>query len=217
MTATAQRSETRSTGTARLVGSHLVAALIVVGVLAVLGALAGLLWHVIAPRTEFQFNEGVGLYTEPVPGAPIAADGWFAVIALVAGILSGSACHAVFHRRILGAVVGLAVGATVASIVAWQVGHWFGAAEYDAAVAVVRDGKRLLAPLDLRAKGVLTLWPLAATLTVFLGVLIEEVQRRLTRSRSTAPPPRPELPPIREAGDHTSAYPYTGPQGEQGA
>lgn len=201
----------------RRVHGHVGALLLVLGVLIVAGGLAGVLWHLIAPRTEYVFRDGIGYFTEPVPTAPIAADGWFAVIALAAGVLSGSLAQGFLHKRIVGAVIGLGIGTVFASLIAWQVGHWFGTAEFEQAVESVRDGTKLLAPLDVRAKGILTLWPLAAMLTIFLGVFIDEVQRRFARGHErSAPPPPQELPPIREAGNHTSSYPYAGPAGEQG-
>lgn len=168
----------------RAARDHVLVALLVIGALAVLGVLAGLLWHAIAPRTPYVFNDHMGSYVRPVPSRPIAADGWFAVIALVAGIGCGSLAQGLFHGRLAAAAVGLAVGGVAASLIAWQVGHWFGAAAYEQAVRTVHDGARLYAPLDVRATGVLTLWPLAATLTVFLGALVEELQQWTTRRRA---------------------------------
>ncbi|MQA04678.1 MAG: hypothetical protein GEV07_18825 [Streptosporangiales bacterium] len=184
----------------------------VVVVLGVLGGAGGFVWHLVAPRTEYVVTDGGRLFAEQIPQAPIAADGWFAIIALVAGIATGSLVQTFCYRRMLGAVLGLGVGAVLAAVVMWRVGHWFGVADYAAAVASASDGTKVLAPLDVRAKGVLTLWPLAATLTVFLGRFIEEVQRLLSRPRPrAAPAPPQELPPIRQEGNHTSSYPYANP------
>ncbi|MGH3097018.1 MAG: hypothetical protein ACRDMV_13600 [Streptosporangiales bacterium] len=175
---------------ARAVRDRVVVALVLIAALAVLGVLAGLLWHAIAPRTPYVFTDHAGSYVRPVPSRPIAADGWFAVIALVAGIGCGSVAQGLFHDRLTAAAVGLAIGGVAASLIAWQVGHWFGAEAYEQAVRTVHDGERLYAPLDVKALGVLTLWPLAATLTVFLGALMEELQqwsgRRRTRRRELA-------------------------------
>ncbi|MBO0891682.1 MAG: hypothetical protein J2P14_12250 [Acidothermales bacterium] len=201
----------------RVVAGQVLAAVAIVAGLAVAGGLGGVVWHLVAPRTELVYDDGVANFVGPVPSAPIAADGWFSVIALLAGIASGSLTQAFLHRRMPGALVGLAVGAALASFVMWRVGHWFGAAAYATAVHHVADGAHLYAPLDVRAKGVLLLWPLAATLTVFIAAVTESIQQRSARGHGeTAPPaPRPDLPPIREEGDHTSSYPYAGP-GERG-
>lgn len=196
--------------------AHLVTGVLVVLALGLLGAGGGLLWHLLAPRTRYIVQDGTPLFAEPLPQTPVAADGWFAVIALVAGVLTGTLLQTVCYRWMLGGVLGLAIGSVLAAFTMWQVGHLFGAAAFADALANARDGTELLAPLDVHARGVLTLWPLAATLTVFLGRLIEEVQRMFTRPKPYAPPPPPqELPPIREEGDHTSSYPYAGPAGEQ--
>ncbi|HEX6445961.1 MAG TPA: hypothetical protein VF053_12790 [Streptosporangiales bacterium] len=201
----------------RTVAVQVLTAVVMVVALAVIGGVGGVLWHLIAPRTELVFSDGVANFVGPAPSQPVAADGWFAVIALVAGIVTGSLTQAFLHHRMPGAVVGLAVGATVASLAMWKVGHWFGAAAYAAAVHHVANGEHLYAPLSVRATGVLLLWPLAATLTIFIAAVTESFQNRSSRTRAeTAPPaPRPELPPIREDGDHTSSYPYAGP-GEHG-
>lgn len=197
-----------------VVRGQVLAAVLVVAALAVLGVLGGVVWHLVAPRTELIFDGGVANFVGPAPAQPVAADGWFAVIALVSGIVTGSLTQAFLSRQMPGAVVGLAVGAALASVLMWRVGHWFGAAAYIAAVHAVQDGQHLYAPLDVRAKGVLVLWPLAATLTVFIAAVTESFQNRSSRGRAetAAPVPRPDLPPIREEGDHTSSYPYAGPE-----
>jgi hypothetical protein len=202
----------------RVVAGQMVTALVLVVVLTVLGGVGGVIWHLIAPRTELIFSDGVVNFVGPAPAQPVAADGWFAVIALVAGIVTGSLTQAFLHHRMPGAVVGLAVGATVASLAMWRVGHWFGAAAYASAVHTATNGEHLFAPLNVRATGVLLLWPLAATLTIFIAAVTESFQNRSSRTRAeTAPPaPRPELPPIREDGDHTSSYPYAGPGEHRG-
>lgn len=170
--------------TVRIVGRHLLTGVMVFGVLAVLGVAAGAVWHLVAPRTELVVTDHVAYYVSPSPGAPVAADGWYAVIALVAGVCCGSLAHGLFHRRLVGASLGLAFGGVAGSLVAWKVGHWFGGAAYTQAVHTATDGTHLFAPLDLRALGVLVLWPLAATLTVFVGVAAEELQRRRERARA---------------------------------
>lgn len=200
----------------RVVAVQVVTAVLMVVALAVVGGLGGVVWHLVAPRTELVFDDGVANFVGPAPAQPVAADGWFAVIALVAGIVTGTLTQAFLHHRMPGAVVGLALGGTLASLAMWRVGHWFGAAAYTAAVHHVANGAHLYAPLNVRATGVLLLWPLAATLTVFIAAVTESFQNRSrTRPEAAPPAPRPELPPIREDGDHTSSYPYAAP-GERG-
>lgn len=94
------------TSRGRMVAGQVVTALVLMVALAVLGGVGGVVWHLIAPRTELVFSDGVVNFVGPAPAQPVAADGWFAVIALLAGIVTGSLTQAFLHHRMPGAVVG---------------------------------------------------------------------------------------------------------------
>ena len=57
---------------------------------AVLGLVAGLIWNAVAPRTVLQeVSAGAAQVVNAETRAFIGADGWFCVIAAVAGLLTG--------------------------------------------------------------------------------------------------------------------------------
>ena len=151
------------------------AAAILVLVLAVVGLLAGVIWSVLAPRLGFSVVRGsggpVGIQTDPESEALIAADGWFAIIGAVLGVLTGLA---VWSRRLSRGpvlVVALAIASLVGSLVAWRFGLWLGrhptAGQVHAALGHV--GAALHARLTLRAKGALFFQPFFAVLTVVVA------------------------------------------------
>ncbi|WP_203876795.1 hypothetical protein [Planobispora takensis] len=137
-------------------------AAVTVLVLAVLGAAAGVLWSLLAPRPPYVVTDRGPLLADPSTQALIAADGWFA---LVTGVL-GLACGAVGHRlsrRTHPAVMPLAL--TAGGLLAACLALWVGGAVSIGAVTVAAAGVQVPVvpgPLRLTAQGVLVAWPLFA-------------------------------------------------------
>lgn len=97
----------------------------------------------------------------------IAADGWFAVTALVAGIL---VALVVYLRTRPGRVVpllALAVGGGLGAVVAWRTGVLLGPAAAESRAKGLAVGTRFDGPLELSALGVLLAWPMGAVITYF--------------------------------------------------
>lgn len=125
----------------------------------VLGALAGLVWSHVAAQPPPGGLAGLDPYA-PEAETLIAADGWFAVVGGVAGVVSGvlgwvrRAGHALPQ---LAALAGrLVVGGVLGSAVAWGVGVW------------------TASPLTIHATAVLLVWPIAALVTVIGAVATAE-------------------------------------------
>ena len=139
-------------------------------VIAVLGVPVGLLWSAVAPRTAYVVAKGAALLADPETQTLIAADGWFAAVTAVAGLLCGAAAYVLAGRfGEPGALGGLTAGAVAGALVAWQVGHRIGLAHYRHLLANAHDGTAVHAPPDLHATGVLVAWPLLAV--VVFGLL----------------------------------------------
>ncbi|WP_344744424.1 hypothetical protein [Streptosporangium vulgare] len=68
---------------------------ITVLVLAVAGVVAGILWSLAAPRPPYVATSDGPLLADPSTQALIAADGWFAVITGVLGLLCGAVGYSV--------------------------------------------------------------------------------------------------------------------------
>src|SRR5829696_6639638 len=148
--------------------SDLKAGLLVFGTVLALGVPAGFLWEAITPKVQVIARGGLRFYAQPEGNAPIAADGNFAIIGLVAGVLCALVAFARYRRFGVASVLGLAGGGIAASALAWKIGNLLGPGQL-ADSAPPADGVPFAGPLELRAYGVLLLWALAST-TVFLAL-----------------------------------------------
>jgi hypothetical protein len=140
------------------------AALIIVGVLAVLGVVAGVVWQQLAPEVEMRMTD-VGPYpvNELEAGQLMSMDGWYAALAGVIGLVAGSVLATVFLRHAGTMVIALVAGSCLAAVLAFAVGTVMGNGEI--IVAWEPDAKLwspLSAPLQLHAYGVALIWPIAA-------------------------------------------------------
>ncbi|GHH02334.1 hypothetical protein GCM10018780_31380 [Streptomyces lanatus] len=149
-------------------------AAVVVVVVALFGALLGVLWWRLAP--------GVPLVGDVVDGSwvvyfkdsegeqAIGVDGTFTLLALAFGLVSAFAVFLWRRRGGVPLVVALAVGGLLGALLAWRVGVWLGPTDDVIAHAKeVGKGVAFSAPAELGAKGALLAWPLAA-LVVHLGL-----------------------------------------------
>ncbi len=170
-----ERARPRLAARLRPTRADLRTALILVVVLAVVGLLAGLVWSQVAPRLGFTVVRGstglVGVQTDPESEALIAADGWFAIIGAVVGLLTGLLVWTRRPARGPVLMVSLAVASLVGALVAWRFGLWLGRHPTQAQVhdALRHAGATLHARLTLRAKGALFLQPFAAVLVVVVA------------------------------------------------
>lgn len=132
---------------------------------AVSGVALGLLWLWLAPRIPL-VSDGKAVYLKDSEGEQAAGgDGTFVVLALAMGVLSGALAFWRCRRGGVGIVLGLAVGAGLGSLLAWRLGVWLGpTTDLVAHAKAVGVSKAFDAPLELRAKGALLAWPIAATL-----------------------------------------------------
>ncbi|WP_391858201.1 DUF2567 domain-containing protein [Streptomyces silvisoli] len=134
---------------------------------AVCGVVLGLLWEQLAPQVPL-ISDGSAVYLKNSEGEQaVGADGWFALMGLGFGVLTAAA---VFWWRRAGGiavVIGLAVGAVLGSLIAWRLGVALGPTQNVVAHAkAVGPNKVFYAPLELRAKGALLAWPVAAMATL---------------------------------------------------
>jgi len=158
---------------------------------AVLGAVTGLVWAALAPRPLIVVvGHGSANVVNPQTSAFIAADGWFTLLTLAGGILSGLLGHALAVRRHGAlAMAGILAGGLAAALIAKWIGQASGAAAFDRALAASRPGVLLHAPLALGGQGPLAFWPLAAGLVAGgIEMIILLSERRLSRHRGPKDP-----------------------------
>ncbi|MFI6129126.1 DUF2567 domain-containing protein [Micromonospora sp. NPDC051141] len=127
----------------------------VAALLTALGAPLGLLWAWAAPGTPVRQTPDGAVYAVPQPEQPIAADGWFSLLALGFGVLSAIALWVLLRRR-RGPVGLLAatLGGLGAAVVAWQVGRRIGLGTFQRLLDTAPPGTDFTKPADLRAGGV---------------------------------------------------------------
>jgi hypothetical protein len=144
-------------------------ALILVAV-TLLGIALGFLWLWLAPRVPLVSNDEAVFLKDTEGEEAIGADGTFLLLGVALGVLTAVAVFLFRRRGGIALVVALAVGAVLGSLLGWGIGVWFGPPRDVVEQArQVGEGVTFDAYLDLRAKGALLAWPVAA-MVVHLGL-----------------------------------------------
>ena len=179
-----------------LTKGRLAAFLIAIGGSAVLGLAAGLIWAAVAPRALLQeIAHGEAELVNAESSVFIVADAWFALIAAVGGLITGSLGYRLLVRRAgPAATAGLVLGALVAALLAWWVGDNIGLGTYQHLLASSPAGTVFHSSLALGAKSVLAFWPLCTAGVILLaesgarrpGPPVTRARRRGLRSRRDA-------------------------------
>jgi hypothetical protein len=152
------------------VRDELRAGLLVVAASLAGGLLVGIVWWLATPLAELQ-KRPTGVFSVGAsPETSIAADGWFAVIGLVSGVIAALLAATLLRESRLGALLGLTVGGLLGSVVAWRFGVLLGPGTLAESAAAVRVGDRFSGPLELSATGVLLAWPTASVIAFFAAV-----------------------------------------------
>lgn len=144
------------------------------------GLLGALIWVKVTPLPGFTRVAAGGTMDEEQLAKQFSANGWFVVIAVVAGLLSGLVLMLV-RRRTLPAVmvVLVALGGGLATVLMVQCGLAWGPGDPDAALAVAQIGDVVPIRLEVDAKGVYFAWSVAALLGAAIGTwLLELVEQR---------------------------------------
>nr|WP_202539089.1 DUF2567 domain-containing protein [Streptomyces sp. SID8379] len=145
------------------------AAVVFVGV-ALFGLVLGALWLWLAPRVPL-VSDSTAVYLKDTEGEQaIGVDGTFTLLGLAFGAVTAALVFLWRRRGGIGIVVALALGALLGGVIAWRFGVWLGPTQ-DVAAHAKEVGKGVVfdAPLELKAKGALLAWPLAA-MAVHLGL-----------------------------------------------
>lgn len=131
-----------------------------------LGAPVGLAWSAVTPRPEVDVTAAGPQLVDSGTSAFIAADGFFLVAVVLAGVLTGLlAWRWRGRRRGPGLVLGLLVGGLLAAEVARRTGELVGLNAAREAVAAGRQGVVELA-VQLRSTSALVGWSVGALFAV---------------------------------------------------
>jgi hypothetical protein len=148
-----------ATGGPRAVLGDVVA---VLGVSLLLGLGCGVLWWLLVDPAMFTKDGDGGSMGELELGRRFNADGWYAVLAGLAGLTSGVLLTWWRSRDLLLTTVLLVVGTAVAAAVMSATGHWLGPGDADAALARAKAGEQVPAELEVTARATYLVWPMAA-------------------------------------------------------
>jgi hypothetical protein len=152
-------------------------AAVVLGGLLILGVLCGVLWWLLVNPAEFTKTRDGGVMTEDDLSRQFATDGMYAVIAGVAGLLSGLALTWWRAMDPLVTSVLLVVGSVVAAAAMALTGYLLGPGDPGAALSAAQVGARVPERLDVDALTVYLAWPvavLAGALVVLLGSVSDD-------------------------------------------
>lgn len=142
-----------------------------------LGVLLGLLWWKLSPVAQLRVESDGAYYVNPVPEEFVTSDLRFAFFSVLLGVVAGVVIHRILRPRATAAVVGLAVGGTVASLLAWQLGQWLGNTDLKP-LASAPVGTVGSAPLVLTARGLIMVFPVVALAAWLLVDLWGDFRRR---------------------------------------
>jgi len=138
---------------------------------AVLGVAAGLIWAAVSPRALLQeVAHGEAQVVNPENSAFVAADGWFCLIVVVGGVITGLAGYRLLVRRAAwAATAGLVLGAVAAALLALWTGENIGLGSYQHLLSASPPGTYFRASLSLGAKSALVFWPGFTSLVILLA------------------------------------------------
>jgi len=138
---------------------------------AVLGIAAGLVWATVAPRPVLEeIARGEAELVNAESSAFIAADGWFALITVVGGLITGVLGYRFLVRRAgSAATAGLILGAVAAALLALWVGENIGLGTYNHLLASSANGTFFHESLGLGAKSALAFWPLCTSVVILVA------------------------------------------------
>lgn len=144
-------------------GQGLVADVVVVlGTFLVLGIAAGVAWSLLVDPAEYtKVPGGSGAMGELDLAKRFGADGWFAVIGIVAGFLAGVGLTWWRTRDFRVTTALLVPGAAVAAATMAYVGRLLGPGDSGAALAGVRRGDSVPVELAVSSLPVYLTWPIA--------------------------------------------------------
>lgn len=144
----------------------LVASLAVLVGTAVLGVVGGFLWAVIAPRAALVIvGNGVANVVNSETNAFIAADGWYCLICVLGGVITGLFGYWLAVRRYGPvAMAAVLIGALAAGLITLWIGEQSGLSTFHHLLATLPSGAHFHAQLVLGSRGAIAFWPLAAGL-----------------------------------------------------
>lgn len=139
------------------------------------GLLAGFIWDVVVVRPEYVMgDDSVASTNERGLTQFFAADAWFVLIGLVAGVLIGWFAWLRYGRTGWPVVPMAVLGALVAAGLAWGFGIFLDSGDFENQIATAKAGDHIPIELALKARTALLVWPLAAMLPILAAASLSD-------------------------------------------
>lgn len=173
--------------TRRLGSGPVTDALVVLGTFLVLGGICGVVWAlVVDPAHLVQTRAGLQAPSELELSKRFDADGWYSVIAVVAGFLSGLGLSWWRSRNALLTTLLLLPGAALAAAVMAMAGHALGPGDPGGAIEGAARGSLVPLELVVTARASYLMWPVAV---LFGALMVLWSAPRLPEDQGGAPSP----------------------------
>jgi hypothetical protein len=162
---------------------------VVIGIFLVLGLVGGVLWWLLVDPAAYTKTRDGGVMSEAALRRQFSADGVYAVIAAVTGLVTGLVVTWWRSRDPLLTSVLLVLGAALAAAVMALTGYLLGPGDPATALREARPGAQVPLRLEVDTFSVYLVWPvavLAGALVVLLnsaGPATSEVARGTTEPR----------------------------------
>jgi hypothetical protein len=147
--------------------------------------IAAVIWWQVTPLAEFTRTADNATMDEEQLAKQFGADGWFIVIAAVAGLASGALLMVLRRRNPILMVLLVAAGGAFATLVMLQVGLALGPSDPSAVLASTSVGAKVPLQLKPDAHGVWFVWSIASLLGAIVALWIAEA-RAAGRAQHTA-------------------------------
>lgn len=167
--------------------------LVVLGCFLVLGLVCGALWWLLVDPAMFTRVKSGGAMDEAQLGKRFNADGWYAVIAGVAGLVTGSVLTWWRSRDFLLTTVLLFVGAVFAAAAMALVGWVLGPPDPTTLLGSAKVGAHFPVQLKVIGNAPYLVWPIGALLGALLVLWSSSrgSERDVPVSDQSWPPPGP--------------------------
>lgn len=135
----------------------------------VAGVVAGIVWAVFAVRPGYELTDDLEAFMGERSLADIfAADALFSLLLAAVGLAIGIACWIFFHRNGWWVCMLAVLGASIAGLIAWQVGLLVTPDDFEARLAGAVGGEMVPIDLQLRSTAALLVAPFLAITPVML-------------------------------------------------
>lgn len=131
---------------------------------------AAVIWWQVTPLPFYTRTASGAAMDQVQLSRQVGVDGWYFVLAVVLGLVSGVALTAWRRRDAVLTVVLVTCGAGLAGWLMAQIGLWLGPADPHQALSHLAVGQHAPVQLALTAQGTQLVWPMAALLGA-IGVL----------------------------------------------